>query len=143
MTLKSFTATIDQFIAKLGPKLDHFVQDVTLEAAEAIVVGNEWGPGTPVDTGFARASWWASINTVGGTPGSVIPSPAAGGESVNTMSLVITKARAGDVIYLLNNASYIEYLEKGWSDQAPVGMVQVTLAAAQLIVDKVAAKYKA
>ena len=142
MTLKSFTATIDAFTRQLEGKLDQFVQDVALEAAEAIVVGNEFSPGTPVDTGFARASWWASINSLGGAQGTVVPSAGAGAESVSAMSLVITKAKAGDIIYLLNNAAYIEMLEKGWSDQAPVGMVQVTLAAAQLIVNKVAATYK-
>ena len=38
------------------------LQEAADTAAEAIVVGNEFGPGVPVDTGFARSSFRVALN---------------------------------------------------------------------------------
>jgi len=81
---------------------------------------------TPVDTGRARAGWF--INTA---KGEELPPENPGGKS-GADSAVAQKARAfgyqGEpVIYIYNNVAYIEVLENGWSKQAPMGMVAVSL----------------
>lgn len=72
---------------------------------------------TPIDTGFARSSWWMSLGETG-SPGQVV-----------------TSATLGDVIRVANGAEYIVPLEYGHSAQAPNGMVRVTLARWPAIVD--------
>lgn len=136
--LGAFNASLDQWISQLKDYLDEVVRNVTFEIAENIIVGGEFAPGTPIDTGFARASWWIAVNDMGSphqapdNPGkllfAVAPSTLAAG----------AQAKAGDIIYILSNTLYMPVLEFGHSDQAPQGMIRLTLTAGQRIVDKVA-----
>lgn len=63
---------------------------------------------SPVDTGRFKGNWLMTPN-VPKAPGSVLIS---------------------------NNLPYAQRLEDGWSDQAPIGMVKVTVAEFQSIVKK-------
>lgn len=81
--------------------------------------------GTPVDTGFARASWWKNIGTVG-----THPSPPTEGQSSSPNLAPLGKLDLNDKAYLSNNVEYILALEYGHSGQAPDGMVRITLAQA-------------
>lgn len=84
---------------------------------------NEIQERTPVDTGFARANWYGGI----------------GAEGTLDASGTAAAAKAGAVIVIVNNAPYIGALEDGWSQQAPEGMVKVTLLNAPQTVEEVAA----
>ena len=88
--------------------------------------------GTPVDTGFARASWWKNINQVGTHPDP--PVPVEKGQKVVSSGrgqMPLGKLKLTDKAYLANNAKYILALEYGHSQgQAPQGMVRITLAEA-------------
>ena len=42
---------------------------------------------------------------------------------------------AAQVVWLLNNVEYIQALEEGHSQQAPAGMLRVSLAAAELEIE--------
>ena len=76
---------------------------------------------SPVDTGRFRGNWQFTIN-----------SPAIG-QLANTSapnSELMSAANAmesGFIFYMTNNLPYGERLEYGYSDQAPAGMVRVTL----------------
>lgn len=138
---ETFTVQLDAWIAQAKQKTDAFVRQFVQEAAEQIIVGtgdaNYGGPGTPVDTGYARACWQAgyTVNVKfplkgdgsdnAGDSGAPMPAPDVG--------LVTAQMAAGKTFYLLNNCEYIERLEYGHSSQAPVGMVRVTLAQADII----------
>ncbi len=135
-----FTATLERFKQELAPYLGEVVQNMGFEVAENIIVGGEVAPGTPIDTGFARSSWTVGINQ----PGEAILPPdnvekRTYPEGGADMSAIATAA-AGDEVYILNGASYIKGLEYGHSNQAPRGMVRLTLAAGQQLLDKVARK---
>lgn len=80
---------------------------------------------TPVDTGFAQASWWMSLGETG-SPGQVVYA-----------------ASLGDVIRVANSARYIVPLEYGHSKKRPEGMVRVTLAEWDSIVDEQARRLTA
>lgn len=87
--------------------------------------------GTPVDTGFARASWWKNIDSVGNHP--TPPKRVKKGETVTTplaSEKPLGKLKLSDKAYLANNAEYILALEYGHSAQAGDGMVRITLAEA-------------
>lgn len=89
-----------------------------------------------VDTGLSRNNWNASI----GTPDFTVDPTALGGVSLGSELTATEKGKLrtvqkrleglplGQVLWVANGVHYIVYLEGGWSQQAPVGMVGVTLA---------------
>jgi hypothetical protein len=81
--------------------------------------------GTPLKTGFARASWWKSIGGVGSHPNQ--PTPVKEGEKISTTLHPLGKLKLTDKAYLANNAPYILALEYGHSSQAGDGMIRITL----------------
>lgn len=82
-------------------KAENFVKTElnTLIKKTTIDIHNEVVTRTPVDTGRARASWDYSFTTSNG----VVEG------------------------HINNYVEYIVYLEHGWSDQAPAGMVAISL----------------
>ena len=83
---------------------------------------------TPVDEGRAQGNWFASVNGFDGTKVTNKTGP--------DMSQIdsITDGVAGNTFYLINNLPYIGKLEfDGHSDQAPSGMVRVSLENFHLI----------
>jgi len=80
---------------------------------------------TPVDTGRARASW----NMAWGEPDSDVPSE--GSQDTPTTAPVTTVSPTNEVLHISSNLNYIRFLEEGspgpGSDQAPQGMVQVSI----------------
>ena len=86
---------------------------------------------TPVDTGRARGSWGLSLDSPGtyelpeGNYGPDGGAQRARGEQQNLDQL---NADDPQDVYIFNNLTYIEALENGHSQQAPLGFVAVTLA---------------
>jgi hypothetical protein len=83
---------------------------------------------TPVDTGRAKASWMIDVVDTSQTAGE-------GEYSASEIKGIIQshisdfKFEIGDgVVIIYNNLEYISYLENGTSQQAPSGMVAVSLA---------------
>lgn len=124
-----FGADISRFVrVKVKDRADAFCRQLTYNVAERLVEA------TPVDTGYARASWAIGFNDLpqfeftgdaSDNPGSV-PPPDFGA--------IVLQAKAGDEIFIVNNANYIVRLEYGHSQQAPNGMVRPTIAAVDHIV---------
>lgn len=135
-TLGDFVASIDRFIDKMDGRLDELVMNVGFVLAENVIVGGQYSPGTPVDTGFARESWWVDFELTGSPPG---PQAMASGQAaLDQATLRLLDVKCGGIVYLLNNAAYIKALEYGHSQQAPAGMVRLAAASGQRIVDQVA-----
>ena len=93
---------------------------------EKVVRGTLIGMGSkiikrsPVDTGRFRNNWQFSID---------VPATGKDPGAGNEINLVNTanKMVAGNTFYMTNNLPYAERLEYGWSQQAPQGVVRVTL----------------
>ena len=81
---------------------------------------------TPVDTGLARNSWFTGINSI---PTEVGETAKRGGkDSRERMKSELADIKIeGQTIYLVNNLPYIQKLEFGASDQAPQGMVRLSI----------------
>lgn len=118
MSNGSFSADVSSWVKKAGDRSDAFCRVFCSELAERVVAR------TPRDTGFAASQWQPSIN------GSLIG-------DANTVTLAATQVKAGDTFALTNNVAYIRQLEYGHSQQAPNGMVRVTLAEAPQIAQAV------
>lgn len=133
-----FNASLQRFQELIGTRQDAVVKNIMVVLAENVIVGGQYGPGTPIDTSFARNSWFMSYDSPGATkPPSALD--GTGHRGLGEIGLLLVGARAGGVIYLMNGAAYIRRLEYGWSSQAPAGMVRVVLANAQALVDGVVA----
>ena len=130
-----FQAQLRDLQATLARRLDTVTREVAFDLAENIIVGGAYAPGTPVDTGFARASWHVGINT----PVEPHQPPDNPGRAVTPLDPVYTfvqlqSVRGGDVVYLNSNTVYMRFLEFGSSAQAPGGFIRLTLNARDLIV---------
>lgn len=99
-----------------------FTQDVMKQLT--LEVTAQLGEDTPVDTGWAQANWVPAIGashtgTVG-TKESVTPTAKEEG-----IAKVLATYKLPAIVFVTNNVSYIERLNAGHSDQAPVGFVQI------------------
>ena len=80
---------------------------------------------TPVDTGRARGNWQVTINSPAN--GTTENNDKGGQRTLAEGSQTIASRSGDQSLYFTNNLPYIEPLENGWSEQAPAGMVRVTL----------------
>lgn len=89
---------------------------------------------TPVDTGRARAAWGIVFGepTIAPIPEGTYGAPAFPAE--------IQVVDGSQVVYIINALDYIEALEDGHSQQAPAGMVRVTLAEIELEINAIIAE---
>jgi hypothetical protein len=87
---------------------------------------------TPVDTGRAKGNWQYSF----GAPktGVVSSNNTAPLGALGSVNFGISDQFGVD--YIVNNLDYIEYLEDGRSNQAPIGMVKTTVAQFRQIVER-------
>ena len=110
--------------------MDQLVRKVCIDMSTKVIRK------TPVDTGRARANWFAAANSKPqGTTQSTDPS---GGSTINEASSKAGGLKSGDTFYLINNLPYIEQLEDGYSQQAPAGMVKISVAEYVGTINKIA-----
>ena len=82
---------------------------------------------SPVDTGRFKENWLTAI----GEANTSIDLPSGAG-----LTPIVKLLRLGDTIFFTNSLPYAFRLEFGWSNQAPRGMVRITVADWQGIVDR-------
>ena len=119
----AFKLSVGRFLKGLEEKTDTVARDMASLMAENIIVGGAVSPGTPVDTGYARGSWYPAINGVPVETG-VVP------DSTSRARRVFETGKAGDSFELWTNTVYMPSLEYGSSKQAPRGMVRLTMRSA-------------
>jgi hypothetical protein len=125
----SFEDQIRAWQVKTERKLDEVPRKVVFEMFRKIVLK------TPVDEGRARSNWQPSI----GSPatGTFDTLDKDGNATIAKAKAILATANAGDTIYLSNNLPYIRRLEEGYSQQAPAGMVALTVQEFAAIVKRV------
>ena len=126
----TFSADIRQLVARYKTRVADVVKQSVQELSERAVTG------TPVDTGFARASWWSSVDNSKTTHPSP-PAPGGGGAAAIAPADIV--AAPGHLFQLRNGAAYIRRLEYGHSKaQAPNGWVRLAIADFPQIVERAA-----
>lgn len=123
--IKGFKRSLKAFADSIGVGVETAVRKISMQTFSGIVLK------TPVDTGRARASWVIGINRPLNSPD--FPEgrkmSAAEAQSIaNRQLATLGRLKPYDTVFISNNLPYIEYLEDGSSEQAPSGMVAVTLA---------------
>lgn len=125
----SFKLQLEQFAEKAGAKAELAVRKVALEVYSSVVLKS------PVDTGRFRGNWNISM---GGFDRTVNPDSIdkTGTKGINAAAVTISRYLGGK-IFISNNLPYARRLEDGYSKQAPVGMVRITVVEFQDMVDRV------
>lgn len=80
---------------------------------------------SPVDTGEFKGNWIAEEGAVptGLKEGNLDPNGDSFGDELGKVDKMVM----GSTMFLGNNSAYGPLLENGWSDQAPAGMVAISL----------------
>lgn len=124
----SFAIQLAEFAEQAKDAIDSTLREVVIE------IGNSVIRMTPVDTGRARGNWQFSIGApAAGTLDVVDKDGSAAMARIEGDSLLF---KAGETAYIVNNLPYAIPLEYGHSDQAPGGMVRVTLARFEQIIEE-------
>jgi hypothetical protein len=91
--------------------------------------------------GQFRANWQMTV----GTPatGTVLAVDKGGDITKARITAAVNNAAPGGVYYLTNNLPYGWALEHGWSNQAPFGMVGITVLEFNIIAAQAAAEVRA
>lgn len=124
----SFAESLAAFAEQTKEAIDDVFREVVIEIGTSVIRLS------PVDTGRFKGNWQFTV----GAPSSqsIDTFDKAGHETIATLVAEVSKLEAGQVAYVVNNLVYGVPLEYGHSDQAPAGMVQITLARFQQIVDE-------
>lgn len=112
--VRSFQADLKELAKKLDISIGLVITKISLDAWSRITQR------TPVDTGRARASWTLKE----GQPSDFVPSEGSSGQPSPPAASFDGKTS----VFVTSNLDYIRYLEQGSSNQAPAGMVAITLA---------------
>lgn len=124
---KKFGVALDDFVKKAKGNMDAVVRKIVLDMGTRIIRRS------PVRTGRFRANWQygETIRPEGVT----IDVDKNGTATIRKLSAAMSKrGAAGRIHWLTNNLPYARRLEDGWSQQAPAGMVGLTVVEYQEIV---------
>lgn len=134
---------LDVAVARLADKLGIATQQVTEKLA--LDLHKKISERTPVDTGRARSSW----NISEGSPNESVPAETGveptgkhSKDSAPPPSVVpppnvqITGTKP---VYITSSLEYVQYLEEGSSQQAPAGMVTISMAEVEAEIDQIIA----
>lgn len=117
---------------RVAKRLDRMLRGTVDEMAKRVVSR------TPAGSGMARGSWYATVGKPNGTAAG--KADKQGSATLSRIRRTVAKAKAGNTVYLMNNADNIRTLENGVPGQAGHGMVRRTVAEAGTIVRNVARK---
>lgn len=130
----SLTTDLQKIAARNKQKLLKVAQNSLMRVGGPIVLKN------PVLSGRSRANWMSSYGSADtSTTEAVDPS---GSQSIGRLEAKLNGLVVGQYFYFTNSLPYAERLEYGWSEQAPGGMVRLSVANWQTIVAEEVARVK-
>jgi hypothetical protein len=132
-----FRAGFKRQIDQAKAKHQLFMRKLMLEVDQRIVLKS------PVDTGRFRANWNIGNGSVDDSTSMAID-PSGGATLAKSAEAINSIVINGQMIYVTNSLPYAQRLEyEGWSKQAPAGMVRITLAELNGIINEVGAQVRA
>ena len=115
----NFADDVQAFVHQAERNMDLVVRKIALEMFTKVVLRS------PVDKGRFRANWQVAIGTV--PSGKLEIDDPTGVATISKIEAAALSLKAGDTIVLVNNLPYGPRLENGHSQQAPAGMVGLTV----------------
>jgi hypothetical protein len=130
MSLGNFELDISRFVEKAKGNVDIVIRKVSLDLFKRVIITS------PVRTGRFKSNWQVAIGSI---PGGVYETfDGRGSATIAKATAATLNAKAGDIIYLVNNLHYASRLEYGYSKQAPGGMVRIAVLEYSGVVNKAA-----
>jgi hypothetical protein len=123
--VSTFSLGLDAFVQKTKANADTVVRQASLSVLSSVVKRS------PVDTGRFRGNWQTTVaNPATGTlerDDKGVKGSPPGPEVYSSALNALAGTKAGETVWIVNNLPYAQRLENGWSDQAPTGMVRLTV----------------
>ncbi len=89
---------------------------------------------SPVDTGRFRSNWLSAYGAIDASTNNALDK--SGSAAIGKLTASVSAFPAGQVFYFTNSLPYAQRLEyDAWSAQSPAGMVRVSVAGWQSIVE--------
>jgi hypothetical protein len=140
-SIVDFQADLKQFSQLLDVRVAKLMRYVTLELFGQIVL--RW----PVDTGYSRANWRIGV----GEPDLTVTAPppdaarGKGRQIYGPPDVDFTELESIDgtqPVFITNSVPYAIYLEEGHSQQAPNGVVRISVAQLEANIDQIVEQAK-
>lgn len=135
----SLTTDLQKIAARNKQKLLKVAQNSLMRVGGSIVAKS------PVDSGRFKNNWLAAYGAADTTTTSNNAKTAfgvEGGAVIGRLKAKLNGLDVGQVFYFTNSLPYAQRLEYGWSQQAPAGMVRLSVANWQTIVAEEVARVK-
>lgn len=116
MSNAEFKRNFAALLKRVGDKADLVVRKVAIELQTSMIEKS------PVDTGRFRSNWACGIGAVNTSIAN-----QAGADAKGQTATALQGWKPGQTIYLSNSLPYARRLEFGWSQQAPSGMVRLSV----------------
>lgn len=123
-------AQADAEMAKVRAFLANALKQLVLEINREL--RQNGSPGTPVDTGHARANWVPSV----GRPFEQEVDGTSGAAASSGIAEVLAFKLGDGWLYVSNNVPYIQQLNRGHSKKAPALFVEQCVARAQATIER-------
>jgi hypothetical protein len=124
-----FASDVAKWTTKTEAKIETAIRKIAIDVfAEVIMM-------SPVDTGRFRGNWQVAIGTI--PNGTLEIDDKEGTATLAKAQAEAMGLKAGQTIYLINNLPYARALEYGLSQQAPGGMIRLTVQRWKPIVEAV------
>lgn len=130
----SLTTDLQKIAARNKQKLLKVAQNSLMRVGGSIVAKS------PVDSGRFKNNWLAAYGAADTSTTESIDK--SGSQAIGRLDAKLNGLAAGQVFYFTNSLPYAERLEYGWSEQAPSGMVRLSVANWQTIVAQEVARVK-
>lgn len=118
--MTNFKADFTKIIEKAKGRVDLVVRKSMIRVFESVILK------TPVLTGRARGNWIATTGTMSNA--TLETFDKSGNSTISAAKSVVDGSQVGGITYLVNNLPYASRLEYGYSQQAPSGMVRLSVA---------------
>ncbi|RQO83488.1 HK97 gp10 family phage protein [Acidovorax sp. FJL06] len=116
-----FAANLNKLCERAGDKAALVVRRAALELQSGMIERS------PVDTGRFKGNWQCGIGSLNAATNSAADSSGQG--ALGRTATTLQGWTPGQTIVLSNSLPYAKRLENGWSQQAPSGMVRLTVQA--------------
>lgn len=119
--MPTFSDGLARSVQTIERKMTLVHQKVALSAFREVVLMS------PVDTGRFRGNWQVDISE--SQPHVDVQFAGWNSEAgvLAEIASIVSQIKNGDAVWLMNGLPYAIPLEYGWSDQAPGGMVRLTV----------------
>jgi hypothetical protein len=126
----SFTLHLKKITEKAGAQADNVAKKIILDVFSSVTLKS------PVDTGRFRGNWQLQSGLVDAKTDS--PEDKTGQLAIAAANIKIKGYSSKLITYISNSLPYAQRLENGYSDQAPQGMVRLTVIEFRRMIRKAA-----